>query len=294
MFSLFNALYRSTRAAVDLASVMVGIIVISIIGGVVAATVFAVIPWSQDNGAKQQLDSVVTAENAQVGLSSGKFSANIPSLLNTQKAGTLVLSDESTCYAAFKTSPTGSTFYVTNAVTKPQKITAGSWPSSAPARYPDNCEWPSSAPLTANLLPDPGYEAGDNGASTWQNYYSPQYSTETAIVHSGNASRKIVNTGQHDGSIAWQHVDVTPGSYSGGMWLKATAGTTWSISFRTDPYSEGQGYKVFTATGDWQYVSTTTNELTGSYNAIALQVHAINVQGSYIAYFDDANLYRTK
>ena len=65
---------KSSRAAIDLASIMVGIIVIGLIGGVIAATVFAVIPWSQDNAAKQQLDSVASAESAYRGLSADKDS----------------------------------------------------------------------------------------------------------------------------------------------------------------------------------------------------------------------------
>lgn len=65
-----NSVLKSSRAAIDLASIMVGIIVIGLIGGVIAATVFAVIPWSQDNAAKNQLESIHTAENALYGLSS--------------------------------------------------------------------------------------------------------------------------------------------------------------------------------------------------------------------------------
>jgi surface protein len=63
---------KSSRAAIDLASIMVGIIVIGLIGGVIAATVFAVIPWSQDNAAKQQLDPIASAESAYRGLSTSK------------------------------------------------------------------------------------------------------------------------------------------------------------------------------------------------------------------------------
>lgn len=49
---------------------MVGILVVGLIGGVIASTVFAVIPWSQDNAAKEQLQSINTAQNAHYGLSS--------------------------------------------------------------------------------------------------------------------------------------------------------------------------------------------------------------------------------
>lgn len=72
----FHAALKSSRAAIDLASIMVGTIIIGLVGGVIAATVFAVIPWSQDNAAKQQLDSVASAESAYRGLS-----ADTPSTL---------------------------------------------------------------------------------------------------------------------------------------------------------------------------------------------------------------------
>ena len=65
-----SSVFRNERGAIDLASIMVGIIVIGLIGGTIAATIFAVIPWAQDNAAKQQLDSIVSAENAYMGMSS--------------------------------------------------------------------------------------------------------------------------------------------------------------------------------------------------------------------------------
>jgi len=67
--SSFKEAFTNEDGAIDLASIMVGIIVIGLIGGVIAATVFAVIPWAQDNAAKQQLDSVASAESAYIGLS---------------------------------------------------------------------------------------------------------------------------------------------------------------------------------------------------------------------------------
>jgi type II secretory pathway pseudopilin PulG len=67
--SSVKAAFTNEDGAIDLASIMVGIIVIGLIGGVIAATVFAVIPWAQDNAAKQQLDSVASAQAAYIGLS---------------------------------------------------------------------------------------------------------------------------------------------------------------------------------------------------------------------------------
>jgi hypothetical protein len=56
-----KAAFTNEDGAIDLASIMVGIIVIGLIGGV--------IPWAQDNAAKQQLDSVASAQAAYIGLS---------------------------------------------------------------------------------------------------------------------------------------------------------------------------------------------------------------------------------
>lgn len=61
--NVFRSVYKSSKGAIDLASIMVGIIIIGLVGGVIAATVFAVIPWAQDNVAKQQLNEVVTAQS---------------------------------------------------------------------------------------------------------------------------------------------------------------------------------------------------------------------------------------
>ena len=68
--------FKNEAGAIDLASIMVGIIVIGLIGGVIAATVFAVIPWAQDNAAKQQLDSIAAAQSSYVGLSADKGDAH--------------------------------------------------------------------------------------------------------------------------------------------------------------------------------------------------------------------------
>lgn len=58
----FRQALRSGVGAIDLASIMVGVIVIGLFASVIAATVFAVIPWSQVQAAKGNLDAVRTAE----------------------------------------------------------------------------------------------------------------------------------------------------------------------------------------------------------------------------------------
>ncbi|MET4703339.1 hypothetical protein [Frigoribacterium sp. UYMn621] len=54
---------RGSTGAIDLTSIMVGVLVIGIIGGVIGASVTTVIPWAQDSAAKSALLSVKTAES---------------------------------------------------------------------------------------------------------------------------------------------------------------------------------------------------------------------------------------
>jgi len=138
----FAFVLKSSRAAIDLASIMVGIIVIGLIGGVIAATVFAVIPWSQDKAAKQQLDSVHTAENAFFGLSSdpsqnlvgGKKNSfansselDSNSLLSKNTSGTycVVPTTDGKDYHAYSKSGSGKWFYALNSNKEAKMLTTG-------------------------------------------------------------------------------------------------------------------------------------------------------------------------
>ena len=132
---------KNENGAIDLASIMVGVIVLGLIGGVVSATVFTVIPWSQDNAAKQQLDSIASAQSAYKGLSSGvppEVSSGNPvnsyadsSVLETENLLTAgnnyctVLEAEGQGYQAFTKSSTGKLWKITDDNTQPRQ--AGTW-----------------------------------------------------------------------------------------------------------------------------------------------------------------------
>ena len=135
---------RNESGAIDLASIMVGIIVIGMIGGVIAATVFAVIPWTQDNAAKHQLESIVAAESAYFGLSAatpsplpaghkansfGK-SAELETakLLSTGSRYCVTTSPDSKTYTGYSQSSSGTIFYVTDQNSK-ANVFIGSLPS---------------------------------------------------------------------------------------------------------------------------------------------------------------------
>jgi hypothetical protein len=169
--------FKNEDGAIDLASIMVGIIVIGLIGGVIAATVFAVIPWAQNNAAKQQLDAVVSAQSAAAGTNGGLYTTNLSGWLDTKAANVTVQASGSKCYAAFTQSATGKVYYVSSKKTAPSAITGNSWPSAAPTDYPTDCIWPSSlaAATHPNLFTNSDFSNSIAGIN-----YNNQVSVTTA------------------------------------------------------------------------------------------------------------------
>lgn len=134
---LFHSALSNTRAALDLASIMVGVVVIGIVGGVIAATVFSVIPWAQNNAAKATLGSIQTAQSAAVGLSgTAPGYKTVEYLQGTNPQNTVFLPDtgnftvalgtNANCYLAVTLSETGDIFYNTNLNPTPKQYSADS------------------------------------------------------------------------------------------------------------------------------------------------------------------------
>ena len=71
---MLTRLLSSSKAALDLTSVMVGVIVIGLIGGVIATTLFVVVPWAQDNAAKASLQAIATAQSTYAGFQASEQS----------------------------------------------------------------------------------------------------------------------------------------------------------------------------------------------------------------------------
>jgi type II secretory pathway pseudopilin PulG len=164
-----KAAFTNEDGAIDLASIMVGIIVIGLIGGVIAATVFAVIPWAQDNAAKQQLDSVASAESAYIGLSTeggvqqtfasapttgtnaGKIISGTETLFDgSSKGANLVVTASGTGngahYGAAVKSDSGKVFYIGDRKTQPTTVTDASSVTAA-AGYGQNGNFTGKAPV---------------------------------------------------------------------------------------------------------------------------------------------------
>jgi len=137
-YTTIRLAFRSINGAIDLASIMVGIIVMGIIGGVVGAVIFAVIPWSQDNAAKQAVTSVHTAESvifAREGAYVDMAGLKREKLVSASDNITVDKNASGSCYAVASHSSTGKVFYATS---KDPKITEDrssvTWCAGLPAR----------------------------------------------------------------------------------------------------------------------------------------------------------------
>jgi hypothetical protein len=106
-----------THGAIDLASIMVGVLVIGIVGSVIAATVFAVIPWSQDSAAKDGLRAVATGEGVAK-VKEGKYLGDSNSTYKdyVQKSDKIKVETDANgnCYVAVSVSETGNVFWSDN------------------------------------------------------------------------------------------------------------------------------------------------------------------------------------
>jgi surface protein len=108
---------------------MVGIIVIGVIAGTIAATVFAVIPWSQDAAARQDLDSVRTAEAvSQVQTSQFTDFSGLRTAGLIQASATVDAAADlaGSCYVAVSASKTGTIFLTTDVAPEAIRYVPGS------------------------------------------------------------------------------------------------------------------------------------------------------------------------
>ncbi|KQO98207.1 hypothetical protein [Leifsonia sp. Leaf264] len=119
---------RNQRAVVDLASVMVGVIVMAVIATSVGVGLFAVIPWTHSQTAMSQLEAIRAAQrNAFIGngsyidkaalLSSGKLSSTV--------AAAVYVSPDRSCYTAVIKTPTGVAYWIDNTTSAAGAVSGG-------------------------------------------------------------------------------------------------------------------------------------------------------------------------
>jgi len=251
---------RSSRAAIDLASIMVGVIVIGLIGGVIAATVFAVIPWSQDKAAKQQLDSVHTAQNAFFGLSSdasttlknkvdsnrelrntfadsAELSAN--SLLDSNSTYCVVPTVDGKDYHAYSKSASGKTFYASNSNKTAVEYTAA---------------FPCVADANGVVGVDPTKDNGTTPVGTVPNTPAPETTPGTGTGDSGSGGTNPTIPEEPAPTVPVSTFNFEDGTTQG--WVSGQ--TFGSISVVAIPASEGHGTKALRMIGSSSGTTKTT------------------------------------
>lgn len=291
--------FRNEDGAIDLASIMVGVIVIGLIGGVTAATVFAVIPWAQDNAAKQQLDSLVSAENAYMGLSSASPSplplgyvansfGNSAELAAAKLMGTgpnycVITPADGKSYTAYSKSASSKVFQVTDKNTKAEPF-AGSVPDPLPA----DCQFLAGVTSTPTPTPTPTRPANVNAAGITivsNGGYPAYWPDKTVTAWTGNNSATFgFSTSQVSNTTQAANYTVT---FTGGENINAAPsaapsiltgnGVMWAATIRpvTGGFTEGTGY----------ITATITDKTTGAFStktwAITVTPQAGPVQGNY-------------
>ena len=300
MLALSKAL-QSSKAAIDLASIMVGVIIIGLIGGVIAATVFAVIPWSQDKAAKQQLESVHTAENAFFGLSSdpstdltnGKknsFATSVElasaGLLVENSAVYCVASADANNYTAYVKSASGKIFKATNANKTPVVDTTGTDCFSVP---------PTTTPPTTNPPTGPVYSSVssydfETTRPALAIYSNSVVSYSTAMPRGGTTSVKA--DFNNINNVSWgakiNFPEMTPGStYRVTAWMHTGNANVAKFGIVSN---EANAVPTYTTpqTGQWTKVTAEFTAASGSIGFLATRASG-NTNGVSI-YIDDVTI----
>ncbi|WP_167534800.1 hypothetical protein [Pseudarthrobacter chlorophenolicus] len=119
---------KSVSGAFDLPSIITGVVVVGILAAGILAAVFAVIPFSQDNSAKQDLDSVRTAQGVAKAKDSGymdKASLIAVPYLSSGDDVAVSTNTDRTCYLALSKSGTGKIYYSDNKSNEAKELVAG-------------------------------------------------------------------------------------------------------------------------------------------------------------------------
>ena len=122
-----RSLLLDRSGVVDLGSVVVGVVVTSILSLGVTATVFGVIPWSQDNAAQQSVATVSSAQGVASN-KSGRFLSGdglvAGGYLQKGSAFATDTDGQGDCFVTVATSGSGKVFYNSNKAPDPAPLTA--------------------------------------------------------------------------------------------------------------------------------------------------------------------------
>ncbi|WP_285117336.1 hypothetical protein [Leifsonia sp. fls2-241-R2A-40a] len=153
-----STLFTAESGVVDLASIMVGILVIGIIAGVIAATIVGVVPWAQQQAAQSSLRGVVDAQAIARINSGGTYtdSAGLQAAKLLPASDLHVATDASgRCWVATATAA-GKTYMAWSGDTNPTILTDGQNTPCAPITAAEE----TSDPAPTWAVPDAVVAAG--------------------------------------------------------------------------------------------------------------------------------------
>lgn len=177
---------RSAAGAFDLPSILVGVVVVGILTAGVLAAVFGVIPFTQDNAARQDLDSVRTAEGVakakdagymdKAGLVDAPYLSSAPHLaVGTDPA--------KSCYLALSKSGTGKIFYSDSKSNEAKELVAGATVNCLTAAQTDTLITEVGGYGPGGSYPSAGGPGGDAGGSDG---YSPDGIVPVGYTYGAN------------------------------------------------------------------------------------------------------------
>jgi hypothetical protein len=200
---------RSARGAFDLPSIIAGVVVVGILTAGVLAAIFGVIPFAQDNGAKQDLAAIRTAEGtarAKDNRFMNRDDLKAAGYVNNPGKISVGVNTAGSCYVAIAMSATGHAFYATDAKTDPQSYIQGTDTGCLAADEQQILAAVVGAvTIPVQALVNPGFEADfanwtTTGATT---------AISTATVHSGKKAAMLVgNVGSSATSVQQTPVTV--------------------------------------------------------------------------------------
>ncbi|MCC3299498.1 fibronectin type III domain-containing protein, partial [Arthrobacter caoxuetaonis] len=271
-------LRKSSSGAFDLPSIVTGAIIVGILAAGVLAAIFGVIPYSQNNGAKQDLSSIRTAE----GVAKAKDNRfmdhqrllDIGYLQLSSTKQTKVMSDEKgTCYVALAKSGTGKIFYSTDTHTDPEIFTASTVTGCLTAE-----QLAELVEEVGGLEEDKTREEAGNEASTPEDGSDDSSSPEgtEAGTEKGDEGKTEEPGSEQNGNAGVPVKDELTAPSN----LKLDAVSAIEAKATWDPVKGSTGYKIEYQVngGDWAEKTGNTHATSARINALPEDTITVRVQ----------------
>jgi alpha-tubulin suppressor-like RCC1 family protein len=244
---------------------MVGVLVIGVVSGVIAITVFMIVPWAQDEAAKGNIAAALTAESTVRAQHGGYQThlelAEIERLEENPNLRVLV-DDARSCFVAIGKSDTESVFFATNKSPRIQRVEETTTQDCVPAdEFQDAIEAIGGevAPPVTQPTPDP----------------VPAPVIATKSLPSGTVGASYSGTIDFSGREA--SVAVTSGSLPSGLELDGKSGsisgvptkpgsTSFTVTATGTGLSVTQDFTVTVISGEIEFVMVSS----GNYHNLAL------------------------